>query len=96
LANKAALNAVPSPDAWAANTLYNFLAQRFVGSYDMLDCSDLINLPDPVSVKTDANGVAIAATVSTSTLSQDIQKLGPQKADDDRVDSSAHSRQSSF
>ncbi len=96
LVNKAALNAVASPDTGAADTLYTFLTQRFVGSYQMLDCASLIDVPDPISVKTDAKGVAISATTSREVLSQDIQKLAPHKAEDDHEDSSARSRQSSL
>ncbi len=54
----------PSPDAGAANSLFTFLAQRFVASYQNLNCQALINQPDPISVTTDANGVATAATIN--------------------------------
>ncbi len=52
----------PSPDAAAANTLFAFLAQRFQASYTMLNCSQLLNMPNPVTTQTDANGVVISAT----------------------------------
>jgi hypothetical protein len=57
----------PSPDPAVANTLFTFLAQRFVASYgaDGLNCIDLLNMPDPITVTTDANGVAISATYKT-------------------------------
>ncbi|HLY25861.1 MAG TPA: hypothetical protein VKQ72_05945 [Aggregatilineales bacterium] len=53
-----------SPDPAAANSLFNFLAQRFVASYgpNGLNCVGLLNKPDPVAVTTDGNGVAISAT----------------------------------
>ncbi|MBA2287509.1 MAG: hypothetical protein H0W02_18705 [Ktedonobacteraceae bacterium] len=56
----------PSPDAAVANSLFTFLAQRFVATYEAngLNCMKLLNLPDPVQVKNDANGVAIAATIN--------------------------------
>ncbi len=56
----------PSPDPAVANTLFTFLAQRFVASYGAagLNCIDLLNKPDPITVTTDANGVAISATWS--------------------------------
>ncbi len=64
--------ATPSPDPAAANTLFTFLAQRFVATYGAeapgLNCQKLIGSPDPVSVKTDENGVAIAATINGSTI----------------------------
>lgn len=56
-----------SPDAGAANSLFTFLAQRFVASYGLLNCSGLTNIPDPISVTTDGNGVAISATINTAT-----------------------------
>ncbi len=54
----------PSPDPAAANSLFTFLAQRFVASYGAngLNCVGLLNMPDPVAVTTDGNGVAISAT----------------------------------
>ncbi len=61
----------PSPDAAAANSLFTFLAQRFVTTYEAngLNCIKLLNMPDPVQVKTDANGVAIAATIDGTVVS---------------------------
>ncbi|MBE3566008.1 MAG: hypothetical protein IMW90_09800 [Thermogemmatispora sp.] len=56
--------ASPSPDAGAANSLFTFLAQRFVTTYQELNCQALINLPDPITVTTDANGVAVDATIN--------------------------------
>jgi hypothetical protein len=57
----------PSPDPAVANTLFTFLAQRFVASYGAngLNCAGLLNTPDPLTVTTDANGVAISATTNT-------------------------------
>jgi hypothetical protein len=63
--------AISPPDAGAANTLFTFLAQRFVTTYGAaapgLNCAKLIGKPDPVSVKTDDNGVAVDATIDNST-----------------------------
>ncbi len=57
----------PSPDPAVANTLFTFLAQRFVASYGAngLNCAGLLNTPDPLTVTTDANGVAISAAPNT-------------------------------
>ncbi len=62
--------AFSSPDPAAANTLFTFLAQRFVFSYEDtgLNCAKLLGQPDPVSVKTDKNGVAINATINGTTI----------------------------
>ncbi len=56
----------PSPDTAAANSLLTFLEQRFVASYEAngLNCTKLVNMPDPVTVQTDANGVAINGTIN--------------------------------
>jgi hypothetical protein len=55
-----------SPDPAVANSLFTFLAQRFVATYGPgnLNCQKLIQQKDPITVKTDANGVAIAATIT--------------------------------
>ena len=53
----------PSPDPAAANSLFTFLAQRFVASFGAngLNCVGLLNKPDPVVVMNDGNGVAVDA-----------------------------------
>jgi hypothetical protein len=60
----------PSVDPAVANSLFTFLAQRFIFSYGAngLNCAKLLNQPDPVSVKTDRNGVAIDATINGTTI----------------------------
>ncbi|HET9922288.1 MAG TPA: hypothetical protein VFQ30_20825 [Ktedonobacteraceae bacterium] len=57
--------AAASPDAAAANSLFTFLAQRYATSFGAngLNCAGLLNKPDPVTVTTDANGVAVDATI---------------------------------
>jgi hypothetical protein len=92
LANKGALAAFTSPDAGAANSLYTFLAQRFVASYQILDCAALVNEANPVSVTTDAQGVAVSATINTAALNQIVQKFAATKAEDDALDSVARSQ----
>jgi hypothetical protein len=52
-----------TPDAATGNTLFTFLAQRFVGSYMMLNCQQLLGKPDPMATMLDNNGVAISATL---------------------------------
>jgi hypothetical protein len=64
--------ALSSPDPAAANTLFTFLAQRFVTTYGAaapgLNCAKLIGQPDPISVKTNGDGVAIDATINGTTI----------------------------
>lgn len=63
-----------TPDAGAANSLFTFLAQRFVTTYgpNGLNCATLLGQPDPVSVKKDGNGVAISATINGSHINQPV------------------------
>jgi hypothetical protein len=96
LANQNALSAFASPDAGAANNLFNFLGQRFVATYQLLNCQTLINQANPVSVTVDNNMVAISTTVNQSALQQILQQIAPQQAEDDAKDGAARSRQSSF
>ncbi|MEO8954298.1 MAG: hypothetical protein ABI396_05615 [Ktedonobacteraceae bacterium] len=55
-----------SPDPAAANSLLTFLEQRFVATYGAngLNCQGLLKMPDPITVQTDANGVAINGTIN--------------------------------
>jgi hypothetical protein len=64
----------PSADPAAANSLFTFLAQRFVFTYEAngLNCTKLIGQPDPISVTTDGNGVAIDATINDTTISTPV------------------------
>ena len=92
LANKGALTAFASPDAGAANSLYTFLAQRFVAAYQILDCGTLVNEADPVSVAVNGDGVAVTATINTTALNRIVQKFAATKSEDDALDSAARSR----
>ncbi|HEU0001226.1 MAG TPA: hypothetical protein VFQ36_10025 [Ktedonobacteraceae bacterium] len=60
----------PSADPAVANSLFTFLAQRFVNTFEAngLNCAKLLGTADPVSVKTDGNGVAINATINGTTI----------------------------
>ena len=92
LANQKALTAFASPDTGAANSLYTFLAQRFVATYQLLECGNLVNQADPVSVTTNAAGVAVSAAVNTAALNRIVQKFAAQKAEDDAADSLVRER----
>lgn len=54
----------PPADAAVGNTLFTFLAQRFVNTYgaDNLNCTQLLGKPSPIQTTQDGNGVAISAT----------------------------------
>jgi hypothetical protein len=55
--------ASPVPDL--GNNLATFLAARLAGSFDNLNCKNY-GLTDPITLTTDANGVATAATYNTT------------------------------
>ncbi len=75
-----------SPVADDANSLFTFMAQRFVSSYEILGCANLTNLPDPVTFTQDANGVAISATINSQKYEKCRQKLAPYEAQDNAAD----------
>ena len=55
-----------SPDTGAANNLFTFLAQRFNttwGADGGLNCKGLLNTDTPITLKKDADGVTINATI---------------------------------
>jgi hypothetical protein len=52
-----------SPDVTVANNLFTFVANRFVDSYQNLNCQPLLNLPVPVTLVKDVNGIVIDATI---------------------------------
>jgi hypothetical protein len=60
------LTGAPSPVASLGTNLFNFMAARLVGSYQILSC-DTFGVKNPVTVTTDANGVATGATITLPT-----------------------------
>jgi len=84
--NEGALLASPTPVPSAANSLYTFLAQRFVGTYDLLQCNSLTQIPDPVSVTLDSNGVAVDATITWPLQWKYQQTLNRTQSQDATVD----------
>jgi hypothetical protein len=53
------LAARPSPFPLMANSLFSFMAQRYVASYALLGCQDLLKKPVNVTLTIDAAGVVI-------------------------------------
>lgn len=80
------LLAGPSPVTDAANSLFTFMAQRFVASYNILGCATLVDIPDPVSFTQDANGVAISATIDLPNYEKCKKKLDRYRAQDDAAE----------
>jgi hypothetical protein len=76
-----------SPDPTVADSLFTFMAQRFVASYDILGCANLVQLPDPISVTMNAQGVTTGATIDTSALARSRQSMrGSEQQDKDQDD----------
>jgi len=55
----------PSPDPAAANNLFTFLSQRFTNSWTGLNCNGILDIPSPITLVQDANGVTTDATIKT-------------------------------
>ena len=58
------LTAFRSPFPLEADSLFTFLAQRYVASYEILDCQALLNQPVNITLYTDPNGVVIDAEIA--------------------------------
>lgn len=60
----------------AANNTFTFVAQRWVASWQLLNCQSLIKIAAPITLTTNANtGVVTAAKISTNTLNADIASI---------------------
>jgi hypothetical protein len=75
-----------SPDPAAADSLFTFLAQRFVASYDILGCADRLHLPDPVSVVADSQGVVNGATIDNAGYNRCRRSLSASEVQDTAAD----------
>jgi hypothetical protein len=78
-----------SPDKGAADSLFTFLAQRFVATYDILGCEDLLHLPDPISVTANDQGVVTAASIDMSAYTKATQSLSTCQKQDNTADSAS-------
>jgi hypothetical protein len=66
----------PSIAAAAANNTFTFVAQRWVASWQLLNCQSLINIAAPITLTTNATtGVVTAASIDTATLNSDIASI---------------------
>ena len=71
-----------SPFPNVANNLFTFMAQRFVATYEILNCQAVLHKPNPVTLITDANGLVIDATVAA--VGSDHQDRGEEHQGEDR------------
>ena len=60
--DRALTNSSVSPDTGAATDLFSFLAMRLQQSYENLSCEKYINMPNPVHLKTNGDGLVDGAT----------------------------------
>jgi hypothetical protein len=63
IVDKPFLTASPSPFPNVANTLFTFMAQRYVASYEILKCQALLNQPVNVTLHFNSMGVVVDATI---------------------------------
>ena len=63
-----------SPDAGAANNLFDFLGQRFAATWTNLTCQQLTGKASPITVKVDGNGVAIDTMVNGVVMNPAVVK----------------------
>jgi hypothetical protein len=60
----------------AANNTFTFLAQRWVASWQLLNCQSLIKIAAPITLTVNATtGVVTAAKINTTTLNSDIESI---------------------
>jgi hypothetical protein len=71
-----------SPDPAVADSLFTFMGQRFVASYDILQCADLLGIADPVSVTSNAQGVTTGVTIDPRVLGRCRQRLSSTESQD--------------
>ena len=75
-----------SPDPTVADTLFTFMAQRFVASYDILSCSKRLGIADPITVTTNSLGIATGAVIDPVKLRRSRQSLGGSEQQDHDAD----------
>ena len=92
--NQPVLTASPSPVTSAANSLFTFMAQRFVASFNILDCGGLLGVPDPVTFTQDANGVAVSATIDLNLVEKQKRKLSRFAASDQAAEANDNAAES--
>jgi hypothetical protein len=64
-----------SPDPGAADSLFTFLAQRFVASYGILGCESLLHVPDPIALTINADGITTGAALNGPIITRARQFL---------------------
>ncbi|HEY6923053.1 MAG TPA: hypothetical protein VI653_06270, partial [Steroidobacteraceae bacterium] len=76
----------PSLAPAAANNTFTFLAQRFVASWQLLNCQALTNIAAPIDLTTNPDtGVVTAARIDTGRLYSDIASIAGSLESDNRI-----------
>jgi hypothetical protein len=76
-----------SPDPTVADSLFTFMAQRFVASYNILGCANLLHITDPISVTLNAQGVTTGAVIDLTAIRRSRQSMsGSEQRDRDADD----------
>jgi len=78
-----------SPDPGAADSLFTFLAQRFVASYDILGCESLLHVKDPVALTINADGITTGAALNGPIITRARQFLASCERQDHSQDSAS-------
>jgi hypothetical protein len=81
-----------SPDPAVADSLFTFMGQRFVATYDILGCANLLHVPDPVSVTVDSAGVTIGVTIDTTAYARHKRYLTAYELRDSADDDAGKAR----
>lgn len=84
--NQPALMAYPSPVTSVASSLFTFMAQRFVASFNILNCGGLLGVADPISFTQDADGVAVSAAINLKLLEKEKKRLGSFESRDEAAE----------
>jgi hypothetical protein len=78
-----------SPDPGAADSLFTFLAQRFVASYDILGCESLLHVKDPIALTINADGITTGAVLNGPIITRARQFLASCERQDHSQDSAS-------
>ncbi len=74
---EALFRAEPTPRATVANSFFTFLAARFVGTDEVLQCSAKLGVTNPITITNDANDVTIDAKINLPTDAKNQAMLAP-------------------
>jgi hypothetical protein len=69
-----------------ADSTFTFPAQRFVASWQLLDCQGLTNIAAPIALRADPDtGMVTAASIDRASLNSDIASIAGSLDSDNRI-----------